>query len=209
MNHFARRTAAGGAAVLAAAALLLAAGCSDEDQDKAKDTIGSVTSNMSGPDATTTAPGGMGGSATETTEPNGTEGSGTATPSGTAGAGAGDSTTINTPNGEITVSGEVYKKYVAAGGASSPLGAPEEAQESGPNGGQYQDFEGGTIYWSSDSGAHIVWGDIREAWEENGGANGTLGYPTSDEKDIPGGKQSDFTGGTITWVNGQTTVTPK
>lgn len=205
MNHFARRTAAGSAAVLAAAGLLLAAGCSDENKDKAKDAVASVTSAVGAPGATTEP--GMSGM---TTTPGSDATSGAETTSGAAATGAaGESTTISTPNGDITVSGEVYKKYVAAGGATSPLGAPEEAQEAGPNGGEYQDFTGGTVYWSKDSGAHIVWGDIREAWEENGGANGTLGYPTSDEKDITGGKQSDFTGGTITWVNGETTVTPK
>ncbi|MFE6919618.1 LGFP repeat-containing protein [Nocardia sp. NPDC057663] len=202
MNHFARRTAAGGAAVIAAAGLLLAAGCGDDDKDTAKDTVGTVTSVIGGPGATTTAEGGYGGM---TTTPDATE-TGTGAPTTTAAA-AGESTTISTPNGDITVSGEVYKKYVAVGGASSPLGAPEEAQEAGPDGGEYQDFVGGTIYWSKDAGAHIVWGDIREAWEDEGGANGPLGYPTSDEKDITGGKQSDFTGGTIIWVNGETTVT--
>ncbi|GGN75206.1 LGFP repeat-containing protein [Nocardia rhizosphaerihabitans] len=205
MNHFARRTAAGGAAVIAAAGLLLAAGCGDDDKDTADDTVGSVTSVIGGPGATTTAEGGYGGMTTtpdsdETTTP------GAATTTATA---AGESTTISTPNGDITVSGEVYKKYVAVGGPGSPLGAPEEAQEAGPDGGEYQDFEGGTIYWSKDSGAHIVWGEIREAWEDEGGANGPLGYPISDEKDITGGKQSDFTGGTIVWVNGETTVTKK
>ncbi|MEV6059210.1 esterase [Nocardia asteroides] len=206
MNHFARRTAAGSAAVLAAAGLLLAAGCSDEDQDKAKDTVGSMTSAMGGAGSTTTT--GAGGMTTTTTDADESV-TGTATPTTSATA-AGESTTISTPNGDITVSGEVYKKYVAAGGATSPLGAPEEAQEAGPNGGQYQDFEGGTIYWSSDSGAHIVWGDIRETWEDEGGANGPLGYPTSDETNTAnGGKQSEFTGGTIVWVNGETTVTKK
>ncbi|MFE3543629.1 LGFP repeat-containing protein [Nocardia sp. NPDC059177] len=203
MNHFARRSAAGGAAVLAAAGLLLAAGCSDDDNDTAKDKIATVTSMMGGGPTTTPGAGSTTttGAGTETT-------TGMATTSGTAAAG--ESTTISTPDdGDIVVSGEVYKKYVAAGGTNSPLGLPEDPQEAGPNGGEYQDFDGGTIYWSSDSGAHIVWGEIREAWEDNGGANGTLGYPTSDEKDIPGGKQSDFTGGTITWVGGETTVTPK
>ncbi|MFJ2834577.1 MULTISPECIES: LGFP repeat-containing protein [Nocardia] len=207
MNHFARRTAAGSAAILAAAGLLLAAGCSDDDKDKANDTVGTVTSVMGGAGTTTTA--GEGGM---TTTPG--EGGMTTTPEAgspsTSATAAGGSTTISTPNGDITVSGEVYKKYVAAGGASSPLGMPEEAQESGPNGGQYQDFTGGTIYWSSDSGAHIVWGDIRETWEDEGGANGPLGYPTTDETNTAnGGKQSEFTGGTIVWVNGETTVTKK
>ncbi|WP_258080921.1 LGFP repeat-containing protein [Nocardia nova] len=38
-----------------------------------------------------------------------------------------------------------------------------------------------------------------------------LGYPTSDEKGNPAGKESDFTGGTITWnsADRQTTATTK
>ncbi|MFE3321559.1 LGFP repeat-containing protein [Nocardia sp. NPDC059195] len=208
MNHFARRTAAGSAAVLAAAGLLLAAGCTDENKDKAKDAVASVTSAVGAPGASATTEHDM-DAMTTTPGAETTTGAETTSGAATTGGAAGESTTISTPNGDITISGEVYKKYVAAGAAASPLGAPEEAQESGPDGGEYQDFTGGTIYWSKDSGAHIVWGEIREAWEENGGANGTLGYPTSDEKDITGGKQSDFTGGTITWVNGETTVTPK
>ncbi|MGS2806401.1 LGFP repeat-containing protein [Nocardia sp. MW-W600-9] len=207
MNHFARRTAAGGAAVIAAAGLLLAAGCGDEDKDNATDTVTSVMGSMpmSPGESMPMTPGGSMPMSPGESMPM-TPGGGMTT-SATA---AGDSTTISTPNGDITVSGEVYKKYVAAGGASSPLGAPEEAQETGPNGGQYQDFTGGTIYWSSDTGAHIVWGDIRETWEEEGGANGPLGYPTSDETSTAnGGKQSEFTGGTIVWVNGETTVTKK
>lgn len=201
MNHFARRTATGGAAALAAAGLLLAAGCTDDNNDAVDSAISSVITTMPGGAGSTTTPEEGAGSAM-TTSP-GAEATVTTT------AAAGESTTISTPNGDITISGEVYNKYVAVGGASSPLGAPEEAQESGPDGGEYQDFEGGTIYWNSDSGAHIVWGEIREAWEANGGANGTLGYPVSDEQDIAGGKQSEFTGGTITWVDGEITVTPK
>lgn len=206
MNHFARRTATGGAALVAAAGLLLAAGCGDDDSDQVDSAISSVITTLPGGAGSETTTendmGGMGGMGSETTTDGAEEGTAT-----TTAAAAGESTTISTPDGDITVSGEVYKKYMAEGGATSPLGMPEEAQEDGPDGGMHQNFEGGTIYWSSDTGAHIVWGEIRDAWEENGGADGALGYPTSDEKDIPGGKQSDFTGGTITWIDGETTVT--
>ncbi|WP_043657132.1 LGFP repeat-containing protein [Nocardia thailandica] len=199
MNQIARRTAAGTAAVALSAGLLLA--CSNDDDNDADAT---TTGNAM---MTTTAEHGTHTETSGATATVGPSGSVTVTVSATA---AGGSTTIATPNGDVTVSGEVYKKYVQVGGPNSPLGAPEEAQEAGPNGGQYQDFDGGTIYWSPETGAHIVWGDIREAWEDNGGANGTLGYPTSDETDTAnGGKQSTFSGGTITWVGGQTTVTPK
>ncbi|NEW42291.1 esterase [Nocardia cyriacigeorgica] len=206
MHQFARRTA--GFAMAIAASGLLVAGCGDDDSDTANDTVGSMTSMMAPGETGPMGPGETGhmdhdGSATGTAMPTGTA-TGGETP------GAMGETKINTPNGEIVVSDVIYTKYVETGGPDSPLGAPEEAEESGPNGGRYQDFVGGTIYWSPDSGAHIVWGDIRETWEENGGANGTLGYPVTDEETTAdGGKKSEFTGGTIVWVNGQTTVTEK
>ncbi|MFG1791754.1 LGFP repeat-containing protein [Nocardia sp. NPDC049149] len=124
-------------------------------------------------------------------------------------SGAAEETKIATQAGDLTVSGAIFDKYVQNGGPTGALGAPLEAQESGPNDGKYQDFVGGTVYKAKDGEAHIVWGEIRKAWEDNGGAMGKLGYPTSDEKDIAGGKASDFSGGTITWVDGKTTVTMK
>jgi uncharacterized protein with LGFP repeats len=177
--HHFARRTAGFTAVLATGALLLASGCSNDD-DKDKNDASAMT--------TTSMP--MEHSEEHT-------------------AGAAEETKIATQGGEIVVSDEILAKYKAAGGPNGPLGAPEEAVETGPDDGKYQDFTGGTIFWRKDGGPHIVWGEIREAWEAEGGANGKLGYPTTDEKDIAGGKQSDFTGGTITWVDGQTTVTPK
>ncbi|MFI9509114.1 LGFP repeat-containing protein [Nocardia sp. NPDC052566] len=123
--------------------------------------------------------------------------------------GAGEETKIATQGGEIAVAGNIFDKYVQAGGPTGPLGLPTKMAESGPNDGKWQEFTGGTIAWSKDGGAHIVWGAIGETWEQNGGPAGKCGYPTSDEKDITGGKESDFTGCTISWKDGQTTVTPK
>ncbi|WP_245401044.1 LGFP repeat-containing protein [Nocardia albiluteola] len=118
-------------------------------------------------------------------------------------------TKIQTPNGEFTITGHLMAKYNEMGGASSPLGAPTGNSVSGPNGGSCQEFTGGAICWSEPTGPHVVWGEIRKAWDSDGGVNGKLGYPTTDEKDVVGGKESDFSGGTISWVNEKTTVTPK
>ncbi len=181
MYHFARRTA-GYSAVLAAAALLLAAGCSSDDNSNndSNSSASAMSSSMAMDHGGSNATGAM------------------------------EETKIATPGGEeVTVSGVILEKYNKAGGLTGPLGAPLEAEETGPNDGKYQDFTGGTIYWAKDGGdPYIVWGEIRKTWEDNGGANGKLGYPTSDEKDITGGKESEFTGGKITWVDNQTTVTP-
>ncbi|MGW4848872.1 LGFP repeat-containing protein [Nocardia brasiliensis] len=179
MHHFARRTA--GYTALLAAAGLIVAGCSKDDDDK----------NDNNAAASVTA--------TSAAMHSGEEHA----------SGAAEETKIATQRGELAVSGDIFDKYMQSGGPTGALGAPLEAQESGPEEGKYQDFVGGTVYKAKDGQAHIVWGEIRKAWEENGGAMGKLGYPTSDEKDIAGGKESDFTGGTITWVDGKTTVTMK
>ncbi|WP_040798182.1 LGFP repeat-containing protein [Nocardia higoensis] len=195
--HHARRSA-GFVAALASAALILG-GCSDESDDGT-----AVATMTTGPIATMTSP-----AANMTGEPTTTAAEGGATT--TAGEEAndtGDETRIPiSGGGEVTVSGDIYEKFVATGGPAGALGAPLGPEESAPNGGKYQDFEGGTIYEPAEGEPHIVWGAIRQAWEDNGGAAGELGYPTSDETDIPGGKQSTFSGGTITWVDGQITVT--
>lgn len=180
MHHFARRTT-GYTLAVAASALLLVAGCSDDD-DKDSNTAASVTGAVT--------------SVMQHGQEQMSE--------------AAEETKIATQGGaEVAVSGDILKKYTEAGGPAGPLGAPLEALENGPDGGKYQDFAGGTIYWGKDTGTHVVWGEIRKAWEENGGASGKLGYPTSDEKDVAGGKESTFSSGTISWVDGQITVTDK
>ncbi|ART69042.1 hypothetical protein BTO20_10985 [Mycobacterium dioxanotrophicus] len=125
---------------------------------------------------------------------------------GAPNTGPADSTTIVTPNGSFVVQGIILQKYNATGGASSPLGLPTASEAAAPNGGQFSTFNGGAIYWTPQTGAHIVWGGIRDAWERDGGAGGRLGYPTSDEATIPGGWQSQFQHGTITYTDGQAKV---
>ncbi|MGW6335784.1 LGFP repeat-containing protein [Nocardia rhamnosiphila] len=207
MHHFARRSA--GFTMALAAAGLLVAGCGDDD-NSVSDTVGSLTSAvMPGGTGGTAAPSASPeaeGSATETT---GAEGS--ATPDEDPNADAGE-TRVQTPDGkEVAVKGSIYQKYTEAGGPTGPLGMPEGEEQVAGDGGRYQNFTGGTIFFSKDTGAHIVWGDIREAWEANGGADGPLGFPTSDEETTPEGKKSEFEGGTITWNSSDrsTTVTEK
>lgn len=117
--------------------------------------------------------------------------------------------------GVHVLSDEVLAKYVSMGsqlGTKSFIGLPTSDVNSTADGeGTYATFEWGTIVWSQGAGAHEVHGAIRWKWNTLGGVNGALGYPTSDEHSVPGGRQSDFEGGSIKWTasTGKLTVTYK
>lgn len=67
--------------------------------------------------------------------------------------------------------------------------------------GRFNHFNtGGSIYWTPQTGAHAVYGDIRKRWEQLGWEASYLGYPTSDEVDFAeGGRANDFENGGIYW----------
>ena len=78
----------------------------------------------------------------------------------------------------------------------------------GTNDGQGGPASSGAIYWSSATGAHEVHSCIDQKYESLGGPNGTLGFPISDQfTNSAGYLESDFMGGSITWVNGTAVVT--
>ena len=60
-------------------------------------------------------------------------------------------------------------------------------------------LEKARIYASDATGAHVVYGGILARYLDEGGPEGVLGFPTSDEYDIQGGRRSDFERGSITW----------
>ncbi len=61
------------------------------------------------------------------------------------------------------------------------------------------DNAGASVYWSPESNAHSVQGTIRDRWAQLGWEDSYLGFPTSDEYDVEGGKRTDFQGGHIVW----------
>ncbi|BCQ10840.1 hypothetical protein JMUB5695_04299 [Mycobacterium heckeshornense] len=112
--------------------------------------------------------------------------------------------------GKFLVQGAILQKYNEVGASNSALGSPISNEQAGPGGGRYTKFEGGGIYWTPQTGAHIVMGAIRDTWKHDyGGPGGPLGYPTRDQQDIPGGWQQTFQHGTITYTNGKTHVQPQ
>ncbi|WP_432486792.1 family 43 glycosylhydrolase [Kineococcus sp. SYSU DK018] len=101
---------------------------------------------------------------------------------------------------EHEVRGAIREKWLATGGADGPLGPPTSDEVPTPGGrGAFSHFLGGSIYFSPATGAHVVRGAIQSAWGDSGWEAGPLGFPVSDEYDVPGGKRSDFENGSLVW----------
>jgi uncharacterized protein with LGFP repeats len=99
-------------------------------------------------------------------------------------------------------------KWAALGGPHGFLGQPHDegggsAEAATPDGrGRFRDFQGGTIYWTPQTGAHEVHGAIRLKWAQLRGERGFLGYPVTDETGTPDGvgRFNHFQGGSIYWT---------
>ena len=105
----------------------------------------------------------------------------------------------DSPSGTFEVYGAILAKYLELGAASSLLGLPLTSESPCPDGvGRYNHFQGGSIYWTPSTGAHLVYGAIRDRWSEMGWERSYLGYPISDEEGFDeGGRVSAFQGGQV------------
>lgn len=100
------------------------------------------------------------------------------------------------------VMGAIRTQYRALGGARSPLGLPVSSEAGTPHRpGRFNHFQGGSVYWSAASGAHVIYGEIRGTWGRLGWENGSLGFPTTDELATPHrfGRFNHFQGGSVYW----------
>jgi hypothetical protein len=96
----------------------------------------------------------------------------------------------------------VDAKYQSLGGSTSFLGLSISPVFTLKNGGIGRHYQGGSIYWSSATGAHEVHGAIRDVWASTGWENGYLGMPISDDTTAYNGQVvvSHFSGGDIYWT---------
>lgn len=97
----------------------------------------------------------------------------------------------------------IGKKYQQLGGASGFLGSPTGEEHWTPDGvGRYRHFQGGSIYWHPETGAHEVHGAILGLWSSLGWETGVLGFPLIDEQKTPDGvgRFSHFQRGSIYWT---------
>lgn len=108
---------------------------------------------------------------------------------------------------DYTVEGPILAKYNSLDAAKrQDLGEPTGEVQKNTDGGTYQQFDGGVIVHTTRS--YVVWGKIRDKWNELGGSQGKLGYPTSDETDTAdGGKQTTFEHGVVSWKPGEESAT--
>ncbi|MCC9174388.1 zinc-dependent metalloprotease family protein [Arthrobacter sp. zg-Y179] len=97
------------------------------------------------------------------------------------------------------VGGAVKTAYLADDGEKGFLRFPT-TNEKATAGGVIQDFEGGSVLWSSRTGAYPVFGAVKSTYLGNGGAAGQLGFPIGRERST-GTNQSvqQFQNGSIQW----------
>jgi len=86
-------------------------------------------------------------------------------------------------------------------GAPVDAGAGSDEMPMNDGRGWARDYENGSIYWTAETGAHEVHGDIRVKYAQLGGHSGFLGYPETDEWGCPDGRGrfNHFEGGSIYW----------
>jgi hypothetical protein len=101
------------------------------------------------------------------------------------------------------IHGPIRDKWAALGWERSFLGYPETDELVAPDKrGHFNHFQEGSIYWTQETGAHEVHHAIREKWKELGWERGWLGYPLTDELEMPDGRgrYNLFQGGSIYWT---------
>lgn len=103
--------------------------------------------------------------------------------------------------GARVVSGLYYARWVGMGGLYGLMGYPTSDVACGkPAGGCLQTFQGATVFWSPASGAWVTKGGIGARYLGVGAMRSGLGYPTANEKCIPGQCIQSFQGGYIGWT---------
>jgi uncharacterized protein with LGFP repeats len=102
--------------------------------------------------------------------------------------------------GTFVVRGTHREKFASLGWEWSPLGFPTmDTLVFAAGTGSVTHFENGSIYRRTGAAPHVVLGAIRATWGQRGWENSSLGFPTSDEFDVPGGRASNFEGGQLRW----------
>jgi hypothetical protein len=97
------------------------------------------------------------------------------------------------------VHGSIYNKWKTLGAELGELGYPisDLIRSSSGNGGYFNLFEHGAIYWTPRTGAHAIYGEIYNKWKTLGAELGELGYPLTDVENV-----AELEDGTISYFQG-------
>ena len=101
------------------------------------------------------------------------------------------------------IHGDIHARWLALGGAG--FGRPDTDETGTPDGrGRFNHFNNGaaSIYWTPQTGAHLVLGAIRASWAAAGWERSPVGYPTTDETATPDGvgRYNHFESGSVYWT---------
>ena len=102
-----------------------------------------------------------------------------------------------------SVGGAILTRYNQLGGSAGVLGPCVTSELTTPDGiGRYNHFRNGSIYWTQNTGAWEVYGNIRNKWEQLGWERSPLGYPITGETATPDGvgRFNHFQNGSIYWT---------
>ena len=117
----------------------------------------------------------------------------------------GSGTPLTNVNNFYQIGGQIWEKFLQLGGVAT-LGYPQ-TNEIPLQGGSVQNFQGGSKIWLSQHGAYSTWGAIGVKYDQLGGSNSWLGFPTSDAIPLPDNwVRQDFENGYLLW-NAQSWVT--
>lgn len=104
--------------------------------------------------------------------------------------------------GPHSVWGAIGGLWAQTGREAGPLGYPT-SEETQAGDGVFQRFEHGTIFHSPATGTYATTsGEIQNRFVAGGGAEGELGYPTSNKTPFAGGYVQSFAKGDIIWGPG-------
>jgi uncharacterized protein with LGFP repeats len=103
--------------------------------------------------------------------------------------------------------GAIFARWESMGGMNSFPGAPSSPEASGADLTRYVTFDKGAIYWSPQTPAEPVTGEIYNAWGTLGFERGALGLPTSSEIQEPLWIVQNFQHGTLNFDREKGTVT--
>jgi uncharacterized protein with LGFP repeats len=106
--------------------------------------------------------------------------------------------------GAHVMAGAILQKYDSLGGAGDgDLGFPtiDEGPGKAPDSRNttFSAADKPVIFWTPDTGAHVVRGALNAAWDKLGGSAGPLGVPAEDEVYKGDVVSQKFTGGEVSW----------